>query len=54
MIFRKTDPLAMRSQNWRPHYESRPYTPAPGRREHIHGPVHEMRCKCGVCRKVAA
>jgi hypothetical protein len=26
----------------------------PGRREHIHGPLHEMHCKCAACRKVAA
>lgn len=26
----------------------------PGRREHIHGPIHEQQCKCSTCRKVAA
>jgi hypothetical protein len=26
----------------------------PGRRRHIHGPLHEMHCKCAACRKVEA
>jgi hypothetical protein len=25
----------------------------PGRREHVHGPVHSMECKCHACRKAA-
>jgi hypothetical protein len=26
----------------------------PGRREHIHGRVHSLECRCDACRKVAA
>lgn len=25
----------------------------PGRREHVHGKVHPMWCKCQACRKAA-
>jgi hypothetical protein len=34
-----------------PHQMARQH---PGRREHIHGRIHEMACKCSACRKVAA
>jgi hypothetical protein len=26
----------------------------PSRREHVHGRVHAMDCRCSACRKVAA
>jgi len=26
----------------------------PSRREHIHGRIHAMDCRCSVCRKIAA
>lgn len=39
---RATDPIAVMHRQWSPHYESRPYRPSPGRREHIHGPILPM------------
>jgi len=48
-----TDPLVLSPVKWKPRYESAPYRQHPSRREAIHGRVHEMRCKCGVCRNAA-
>ncbi len=25
----------------------------PGRREHVHGPIHPQFCRCGACRRAA-
>jgi hypothetical protein len=44
-------PIDPRKLTMLPHLIARQH---PSRREHVHGKIHALECKCDACKKVAA